>query len=515
MVSREMMFLFFYLLIPWIYCSPIHEEFIQCMSVNQNSISEFIHTPNSQSYENLLQNAEQNPRWYNNNSSASPKPLFIVTPYHDTEIRATILCSKEKGLQIRVKSGGHDYEGLSFRCQTPFVIIDLLHYKAISINLEQETAWVQSGTTLGELYFAISQKSEVHGNPAGICPSVGIGGHFSGGGIGTLIRKYGLAADNVVDAIIVNVDGVFLDRSTMGEDLFWAIRGGGGASFGVIVSWKIKLVRVTRTVTVFNLPKQLDQEGTKLVHKWQQISPNLPPELFVRIVIQNEDNTVVGFFNSLFLGSKQDLISLMEQWFPELELRPEDCTEMSWIQSVEYFAGFPDKVEVLLNRTDQRKSKFKAKSDFVTEPIPENALMEIWKRFPEEQLGFMILDPFGGKMDEIPDSETPFPHRKGNLYNIQYLVKWEDDDDVRHVKWINELFLFMEPYVSKSPRSAYLNYRDLELGINVGENPRFSDSRIWGMKYFKGNFERLARVKSLVDPENFFRSEQSIPPIVY
>ncbi|CAI9100269.1 OLC1v1037233C1 [Oldenlandia corymbosa var. corymbosa] len=300
----------------------------------------------------------------------------------------------------------------------------------------------------------------------------------------------------------------------MGEDLFWAIRGGGGASFGVILSWKIKLVRVPRIVTVFNLRKQLDRQGTKLVYKWQQIAPNLPPELFIRILIQSGSNTVAANFNSLFLGSKKDLIPLMKQRFPELGLRPEDCAEMSWIQSAEFFAGFPNQVEVLLNRTDQYKSKYKGKSDFVTEPIPESALTQIWKRYPEEGLAFMIMDPFGGKMGEIPDSETPFPHRKGNLYNIQYLVKWYDEDEARHLKWIDELFKFMRPYVSKSPRRSYLNYRDLDLGINLGMNPRFLDSAIWGMKYFNGNFKRLARVKGLVDPKNFFRSEQSIPPIV-
>ncbi|CAI9113438.1 OLC1v1014041C1 [Oldenlandia corymbosa var. corymbosa] len=516
MISSKMMFLILFLLrsVPWANCSPLHEEFIQCMSDNvttHDPFSKILHLPNSQSYENLLENAQENLRLYNN----SLKPLFIITPYHDSEIRATILCSKQKGLQIRIKSGGHDYEGLSYRCQTPFVIIDLVYYKAISIDLEQETAWVQSGATLGELYVDISRKSDVHGFPAGICPGVGIGGHFSGGGMGTMMRKYGLAADNVVDAVIVNADGLTLDRRGMGEDLFWAIRGGGGASFGVILSWKIKLVRVPQIVTVFNLRKQMDREGTKLVYKWQQIAPNLPPELFIRILIQLESNIVVGDFNSLFLGSTEGLISLMKQRFPELGLRPEDCTEMSWIQSAAFFAGFPNQVEALLNRSDPFKAKLKGKSDFVTEPIPESALMQIWKRHPEgELLPFMMLDPYGGNMGEIPDSETPFPHRKGNLYNILYAVAWNDDDDAGHLKWINELYMFMEPYVSKSPRRAYLNYRDLDLGINPGVNPRFSDSAVWGMKYFNANFERLAKVKSLVDPNNFFWSEQSIPPIV-
>ena len=65
----------------------------------------------------------------------------------------------------------------------------------------------------------------------GICPSVGIGGHISGGGFGTLVRKHGLAADHVVDAYLIDVNGKILDRKSMGEDVFWAIRGGSATSF--------------------------------------------------------------------------------------------------------------------------------------------------------------------------------------------------------------------------------------------------------------------------------------------
>ncbi|KAF5183630.1 Berberine bridge enzyme-like, partial [Thalictrum thalictroides] len=140
-----------------------------------------------------------------------------------------VICSRKHGLHLIIRSGGHDYEGLSYVSDVPFVIVDLLNLQSISVDPKKGTAWVQAGATIGQLYHNIAVKSRTYGFPAGICPTVGIGGHFGGGGYGALLRKYGLAADNIVDARLVNVDGKILDRKSMGEDLFWAIRGGGGA----------------------------------------------------------------------------------------------------------------------------------------------------------------------------------------------------------------------------------------------------------------------------------------------
>lgn len=154
------------------------------------------------------------------------------------------------------------------------------------------------------------------------------------------------------------------------------------------------------------------------------------------------------------------------------------------------------------------RNYFKAKSDFVEKAMPKSAYEGIKQQLVQEEMAYVIMDPFGGKMGRIHGSEIPFPHRKGNLFNIQYLVKWGVEGEMeKHVEWVRMLYEFMEPYVSGSPRRAYLNYRDLDLGYNTS----YSESLTWGRSYFEGNFERLARVKKRVDPENFFRYEQSIP----
>ncbi|XP_020230826.1 berberine bridge enzyme-like 13 [Cajanus cajan] len=499
----------------------IERGFLQCFSSgleHSNSTAEVILTQNSSSYTSLLQSSIRNLRFLN---SSVPKPKLIVTPRHLGHIQRAITCSRKHGLQVRVRSGGHDYEGLSYVSDVPFLIIDLINFRSISIDINDESAWVEAGATLGELYYAIAKKSNVYGFPAGSCPTVGVGGHLSGGGFGTIFRKYGLAADNVIDAEMVDVNGNILNRTLMGEDLFWAIRGGGGSSLGIITAWKVKLVPIPPTLTIFNVPKTLEQGASSLFQKWQTIADKLPSELFLHSVMGVDNSsynsgrkTVVVSFTGLYLGKAEKLLPWMQNNFPELGLHLNNCTEMSWIQSVLYFTDYPinGPLEILLHRNQTFRS-FKAKSDYVTDPIPVAGLEGLWNMLLEENSPILILTPYGGRMSEISGSETPFPHRNGSIYGIQYLVYWDSNEETpKHIDWMRRLYAYMAPYVSKCPRAAYLNYRDLDLGVNRG-NTSYEEAKSWGLKYFKFNFERLARVKAEVDPSNFFWHEQSIPPL--
>lgn len=323
--------------------------------------------------------------------------------------------------------------------------------RSVTVDLDDNTAWVESGATIGELYYWVSQKSNLLGFPAGECPSVGVGGHLSGGGFGTMARKYGLSADNVIDAYIVDVNGRILDRNSMGEDLFWAIRGGGG-SFGVVLSWKISLVYVPPVVTVFSLSKKLDRSGTQIVNKWQYVAHNLTEDLFIHLVInlapvseQEESRTLQLTINALFLGTADKLIEIVEDRFPELGLQKTDCIEMSWIESVVYFSGYlsGEGIDALRDRSLRPwpKSYSVAKSDYVKKPIPEEAFEDIWKWCLQENL-LLVIEPFGGRMSEIDATETPYAHREGNLYIIQYIMRWTDDDfkaSKKHVDLIREI----------------------------------------------------------------------------
>ncbi|MBA0881243.1 hypothetical protein Goshw_005123, partial [Gossypium schwendimanii] len=415
------------------------EGFLHCLSIhfaNSTSISKLVYTQRNSSFSSVLKSSAQNFRF---TTPSTPTPLFIITPLLPSHIQAAIYCSRIHGLHVRTRSGGHDFEGLSYTTANyivPFVVIDLVNLRSVQVDVENATAWVESGATIGELYYGIAQKSRTLAFPAGLFYTVGVGGQFSGGGYGPLFRKYGLAADNVIDARLIDAKGRILDRKSMGEDLFWAIRGGGGGSFGIVLAWKLKLVAVPAIVTVFTVSKTLEQNATKLVHRWQSIAHKFPKELLMSIFISSVKSseadkkmTIKANFSSMFLGSIDELVPLMEERFPEFGLE-------------------------------------------------------------EAKMANVFLVAYGGKMDEIPETEIPFPHRAGNIYSIIYVVDWDEKENKN-------------------------SQRDLQIGSNnmFSCKGSYAQAKIWGRKYFKNNFDRLVYVKTKVDPENFFRHEQSIPPL--
>lgn len=162
-------------------------------------------------------------------------------------------------------------------------MIDLNNMRSIDIDVAKRTAWVGTGAVLGELYYSIAQKSNnTLYFPGGTWPTVGISGLIGGGGTGNLLRKYATAGDNVLDARIIDVNGRILNRKSMGEDLFWAIRGGVASSFGVVVSWKLQLVPVPEKVTVFIVNRTLEQGATEIFFKYQSLATFEDRNLYIR-----------------------------------------------------------------------------------------------------------------------------------------------------------------------------------------------------------------------------------------
>lgn len=462
------------------------------------------------------------------------KPEAIIIPSSQLHLQNTILCLRAVSLSIRLRSGGHSYEGLSYTVvdsNTPFAVVDLMNLNRIQIDLATRTAWVEAGATLGQFYHAISESSRTLAFSAGSCPTVGSGGHIAGGGFGLLSRKYRLAADNVIDAVLIDPSGQALNRTGMSEDLFWAIRGGGGGTWGAIYSWHVQLLPVPDRVSAFiiNRPGSV-QSIAELVITWQSVAPFLPDEFYLSAFVGaglpqcEQTGTLSVTFKGLYLGPKQDVVQILQRQIPNIGLLDLNVQEMSWIDSVVFFSGLPNcsSVSDLKDRVLHSKNFFKAKSDYVQVPISKEGLIGAINLLSQEPKAYIILDPYGGAMNRVRPSDLPFPHRKGNLYGIQYLIEWTTEDDRKrkyYMNWIRFLYDYMKDHVSKNPRTAYVNYLDLDLGRNgllseiiQRDNPT-EHARAWGEKYFLSNYDRLVRTKTAIDPYNVFSDAQSVPPL--
>lgn len=118
---------------------------------------------------------------------------------------------------------------------------------------------------------------------------------------------------------------------------------GGHSSFGIFTAWKVRLVPVPSTVTLFTINKTLEQGAIKLLCRWQEVAHKLDEDLFIRascILIVLEGKNLITSYNSFFLGDANNLVQVMRERFPELGLPREDCIETSYINSVLYLGGF-------------------------------------------------------------------------------------------------------------------------------------------------------------------------------
>ena len=173
------------------------------------------------------------------NASIDKHPGIIARCTSVADVTAAVNFARENQLLVAVRGGGHNVSGRAL-CDDG-IVIDLSGMKGIQVNAKNHTARVEGGATLGDL----DRETHVFGLavPAGIMSKTGIAGLALGGGVGWLVRKYGLTCDNVLSFEIVTADGRSrLASANQNEDLFWALRGGGG-NFGVVTSFEFRAIR--------------------------------------------------------------------------------------------------------------------------------------------------------------------------------------------------------------------------------------------------------------------------------
>src|SRR6059058_3004431 len=213
------------------------------------------------------------------NGSIDKRPAVIIRCAGVSDVIAAVRFGRESGLPVAVRSGGHSFPGLSVADDA--LMLDLQPMKGVRVDPEKRTARVQAGVLLGEL----DRETQAFGLavPSGIVTHTGMAGLTLGGGIGWLMRKYGLTIDQLLSVDMITADGQFVKASAdENADLFWGVRGAGG-NFGIVTEFEFRLNPVGPIVLAGPVAWMLE-DSPEVLRFYREWITDIPDELTTVVV---------------------------------------------------------------------------------------------------------------------------------------------------------------------------------------------------------------------------------------
>jgi FAD/FMN-containing dehydrogenase len=415
------------------------------------------------------------------NGMVDRSPAIIVRCASTADVVAAVNFAREHGLLVAVRGGGHNAAGLG-SCDDGLVI-DLSGMRAVTVDAERRIARAQGGARWGEFDAA----THAHGlaTTGGLISTTGVGGLTLGGGLGWLMRSYGLASDNVVGVEIVTADGeVRRANAAENPDLFWGVRGGGG-NFGVVTTFEFRLHPVH---TIYGgMLVYPAARAPEVLRRYRDLAAAAGDELTIfAALMTSPDGVPIVAVLSCYNGPAAMAEAAIQ---PLRDLGPvaDQVSEMTYpaLQSM-LDDGFPSGLHVYW------------RSDFLS-GLPDEAIDALCGAFSSvtSPLSALLIEQFGGAVSRIPADETAFAHRNA-LFNMAVIGRWTDPSTApTHIDWARRASDAMQPFASGG---VYLNYLGAE-----------GDARIRAA-YGPAKYERLVALKRKYDPTNLFRVNQNIRP---
>jgi FAD/FMN-containing dehydrogenase len=422
------------------------------------------------------------------NTLADKRPSVIVRAADAADVAETVDYAKVTGLELAVRAGGHSVPGYSVT--EGGIMLDLSGMKGLHIDAEQRLAWAQPGVTAGEF----TNAAAAHGlaTPFGDTGDVGIAGLTLGGGIGFLVRKYGLAIDNLVSVELVTAEGRTVTASEdVNPDLFWAIRGGGG-NFGVVTRFQYRLVPVGMTLSgALILPLSADVvRGLVTVANAapEELSTiacvmYVPPVPFVPESLHFKPAVIV-----LFVHASDDMAAGQAALEPFRQL----ATPLAEAVIPMPYPGIYD-----FTAEAGKPGPGVVRSLFL-DGLDDDVAAEIVERMsaPSSPRAVTQIRVLGGAMARVPAESTAFAHRDAGVL-VAILTAFENPDELAiHEAWTVDFFAALRP----KGRGVYSNFLEAEGEARIRE------------AYPTATYERLAEIKAKYDPTNVFRMNQNIKP---
>ncbi len=415
-------------------------------------------------------------------------PAVIIRPADAEEVVRVVNLAAETGMPLAVRSGGHSPAG--YGVVDDGIVLDLAALRSIDIGVESGTAWAGTGITASEYTTAAG----VHGLATGFgdTGSVGIGGLTLGGGIGYLVRRFGLTIDNLLAADLVTADGRLRRVDSESEpELFWAIRGGGG-NFGVATRFQFALHEVDRifggllilpaTSEVITGAMTLAAEAPNELSTIANLMM-APPEPFVPL---EHHNRPVVMLLVTYAGS--DVQAGERAIAPFRALAPpitDMVAPMRYADMFQFTEGGPP-------------IKEETAASFFLDDVSESAAAAIVEHLEASSAPIAVaqLRVLGGAAADIDPGATAFAHRHRPIVSAVGVVYDDPGEAAEHSAWVKSL--------AGSLRSG-------EPGVYVGFLGDEGDARV-REAYPGATWDRLAAIKARYDPDNLFRLNQNIPP---
>ncbi|CAG8721806.1 3319_t:CDS:2 [Gigaspora margarita] len=221
----------------------------------------------------------------------------LVYAIDNKDVQKAVKCAVELKRDIVPRSGGHSYEKYGLGGRNNVIVLDLTFVNGITINSETETAKIGAGNRLGNVYNQLNQAGFLI--PAGLCPSVGIGGHAFGGGFGYYSRKYGLACDNIISMEMVDAKGDILQvDSILNSNLYFALRGAGGGSYGIVTYFVFRIHRTPPQVTYMELAfnRANMTQVYQLFDAFNEVGPLLDDGIALKMRLNKGSLSITGLY---------------------------------------------------------------------------------------------------------------------------------------------------------------------------------------------------------------------------
>lgn len=420
------------------------------------------------------------------NRAINKLPLVIVYCYKEVDVINSIKWAIKNSLEFRVRSGCHSYEG--FSTDNDVLVIDISNLKYIEINEDEQYVKLGAGIINEEAYESLGKIG--YAFPGGGCPTVGVSGLILGGGWGYSSRYLGLACDNLIEAEIINYKGEKLIlNNKKNEDLFWAIQGSGGSSFGVITSVTLRLKEKVNngTLIYINYPNLSKEKIVEIISELQKLYKNLDIRM----------NLKTSIYNSTLSGRGVKIIGLFYGNSNEAKLILKDLLNIT--ESIEI--KFEDKSIFECNKWIQDShpefEKYKSTGRFVYKDYNEDEILKFVNIIDSKNNGCtytaITFYGLGGIISDIEKEDTAFYYRNAKFI-LGFQAVWEEDIYEKENKlWFLENFSIIKSMTVGS----FVNFPLKEL-----EN--------YEKEYYGENIYKLRKIKSKYDPNNIFKHPQSI-----